>query len=99
MGFNMKCPFSIGDLRDSATCLQNHIENSGGGKIPWQKYVFGEIMRSGHVVNDFDQLLVNKYLNFYVKDELLDEMQMYPYLDDEKGASFITLVMPLTREY
>lgn len=46
MGFNMMYPFSIGDLRDSAVCLTNYIENSGGGKIPWQdlKYIFGEIM-------------------------------------------------------
>lgn len=46
MGFNMMYPFSIGDLRDSAVCLANYMENSGGGKIPWQdlKYIFGEIM-------------------------------------------------------
>lgn len=46
MGFNMMYPFSIGDLRDSAVCLTNYMENSGGGKIPWQdlKYIFGEIM-------------------------------------------------------
>ena len=44
MGYNMKYPFSIGDLRDSATCLQNYMDNMGGGKIPWQdlKYIFGE---------------------------------------------------------
>ena len=36
MGYNMKYPFSIGDLRDSATCLQNYMDNiGGGGKIPW----------------------------------------------------------------
>ena len=33
MGYNMKYPFSIGDLRDSATCLQNYMDNIGGGKI------------------------------------------------------------------
>ena len=101
MGFNMKYPFSIGDLRDSATCLQNYMENSGGGKIPWQdlKYIFGEIMYGGHVVNDFDRLLVNEYLNFYMKDELLDEMQMYPYLDDEKGESFITPMATTFEKY
>ena len=90
MGFNMKYPFSIGDLRDSATCLQNYMENSGGGKIPWQdlKYIFGEIMYGGHIVNDFDRLLANEYLNFYMKDELLDETEMYPYT--QEGVSFIS---------
>ena len=59
MGYNMKYPFSIGDLRDSATCLQNYMDNSGGGKIPWQ----------GHIVNDFDRLVANEHLNFYMKDD------------------------------
>ena len=91
MGFNMKYPFSIGDLRDSATCLQNYMDNSGGGKIPWQdlKYIFGEIMYGGHIVNDFDRLLANEYLNFYMKEELLDETEMYPFAEDEKGVSFL----------
>ena len=92
MGYNMKYPFSIGDLRDSAKCLQNYMDNIGGGKIPWQdlKYIFGEIMYGGHIVNDFDRLLANEYLNFYMKDELLDEMELYPFAEDEKGASFMS---------
>lgn len=49
MGFNMMYPFAVGDLRDSAVILHNYMENSGGGKIPWQdlKYLFGEIMYGG----------------------------------------------------
>ena len=92
IGFNMKYPFSIGDLRDSATCLNNYMENSGGGKIPWQdlKYIFGEIMYGGHIVNDFDRLLANEYLNFYMKDGLLDEMEMYPFSEEEKNVSFMS---------
>jgi len=92
MGYNMKYPFSIGDLRDSATYLQNYMDNIGGGKIPWQdlKYIFGEIMYGGHIVNDFDRLLANEYLNFYMKDELLDETEMYPFAEDEKGVSFMS---------
>lgn len=92
IGFNMKYPFSIGDLRDSATCLNNYMENSGGGKIPWQdlKYIFGEIMYGGHIVNDFDRLLANEYLNFFMKDDLLDEMQMYPFSEEEKNISFMS---------
>ena len=91
LGFNMKNPFSIGDLRDSATCLQNYMDNSGGGKIPWQdlKYIFGEIMYGGHIVNDFDRLLANEYLNFFMKEGLLDETEMYPFSEDEKGVSFM----------
>ncbi|CAK4109520.1 unnamed protein product [Aphanomyces euteiches] len=93
LGFNMMYPFSLGDLRDSAICLNNYLENSAGGKIPWAdlKYIFGEIMYGGHIVNDFDRLLANTYLDFYMRDELLDEMEMFPFVGDEKGPSFMSL--------
>uniref|UniRef100_A0A7S1FPR5 Dynein heavy chain C-terminal domain-containing protein n=1 Tax=Corethron hystrix TaxID=216773 RepID=A0A7S1FPR5_9STRA len=68
------------------------MDNSGGGKVPWEdlKYIFGEIMYGGHIVNDFDRLVANEYLNFFMKDELLDETEMYPYAEDEKGVSFMS---------
>lgn len=93
LGFNMMYPFSLGDLRDSSICLQNYLENSAGGKIPWAdlRYIFGEIMYGGHIVNDFDRLLANTYLEFYMRDELLDEMDMFPFVGDEKGPSFMSL--------
>ena len=49
-----------------------------GSKIPWEDliYIFGEIMYGGHIVNDFDRLVANTYLECYLKDELLDEMDM-----------------------
>ena len=88
LGYNMKYPFAIADLRDSAVCLQNYMENSGGGKIPWEdlKYIFGDIMYGGHIVNDFDRLMSTEYLNFIMKDELLDETEMYPFADGEKES-------------
>ena len=91
MGFNMMYPFSIGDLRDSAVVLSNYMENSGGGKIPWAdlRYIFGEIMYGGHIVNDFDRKMCSTYLDFFMKDELLDETEMYPYNDEEKSLSFL----------
>jgi len=92
MGYNMAYPFSLGDLRDSSVCLTNYMEANGGGKIPWAdlRYIFGEIMYGGHVVNDFDRLLVNAYLEWYMKDELLEETELYPFAEDEKGLSFKT---------
>ena len=90
MGFNMMYPFGVGDLRDSSTVLTNYMENSGGGKIPWSdlRYIFGEIMYGGHIVNDFDRKMCNTYLDFFMKEELLDETEMFPYNEEEKNASF-----------
>lgn len=98
LGYNMMYPFSLGDLRDSTVCLTNYMESNGGGKIPWEdlKYLFGEIMYGGHIVNDFDRLMCNTYLDFYMKDGLLEETELYPYVEDEK-ASFKSPV-PTTYE-
>jgi dynein heavy chain len=87
-GFNMMYPFSLGDLRDSAVCLTNYMEDADS-KIPWAdlRYIFGQIMYGGHIVDDFDRLLCMSYLTFYLDDALLDEMEMFPFVD-EKGVSF-----------
>ena len=93
-GYNMMYPFSLGDLRDSSIVLSNYMETSaGGGKIPWEdlRYIFGEIMYGGHIVNDFDRLLARTYLDFYLRDELFEEMELFPFCEHEKNASFKTL--------
>jgi dynein heavy chain len=92
MGFNMMYPFNQGDLKNSSECLENYLEKTGGGKIPWQdlKYIFGCIMYGGHIVNDFDQVMASCYLDFYMKDELLDETELFPFAEDEKDASFMS---------
>jgi dynein heavy chain len=81
-GFNMNYPFSLGDLTCSFQVLKNYME-SAPAKVPWAdlRYLFGEIMYGGHIVNDFDRLLANTYLDFYMREELLEEMAMYPYAE------------------
>lgn len=57
-------PFNIGDLRDSYYVLIKNLENNTSGRIPWDdlKYIFGEIMYGGHIVDDWDRKLCNAYL-------------------------------------
>ena len=76
----MMYPFSIQDLLASAVVLRNYME-SAPAKMPWDdlRYLIGEIMYGGHIVNDFDRLLCNCYLDYYLRDELLDEVELYPY--------------------
>jgi dynein heavy chain len=92
-GYNMMYPFSLGDLRDSNIVLSNYMESSASSKIPWEdlRYIFGEIMYGGHIVNDFDRLLCKTYLDFYLRDELFEEMELFPFCEQEKNASFKTL--------
>jgi dynein heavy chain len=81
MGYNMMYPFSTGDLRDSASVLYNYLENSSSGKVPWEdlRYIFGEIMYGGHIVDDWDRKLCKTYLEFFMHDDLLDEAELVPY--------------------
>ena len=89
-GFNIQYPFSLGDLRDAAVCLTNYLEAAptAGGKVPWDdlRYLFGQIIYGGHIVNDFDRLLCGTYLEHFLRDEVLDEMELFPYAADERGA-------------
>jgi len=83
LGYNMTYPFSNGDLRDSASVLYNYLEGSAAVKIPWEdlRYIFGDIMYGGHIVDDWDRRMCEKYLNYFMQDELLDEQEMIPYAD------------------
>jgi len=83
LGYNMNYPFAAGDLRDSAQVLYNYLEGSSSVKIPWDdlRYIFGEIMYGGHIVDDWDRRMCEKYLLYFMQDALLDEIEMVPYAD------------------
>jgi dynein heavy chain len=89
-GWNMKYPFNMGDLRDSAVVLNNYMENNASsGKIPWDdlKYLFGEIMYGGHIVDNWDRILCAAYLDCIMNDQLLDEAELFPFIEG-KPISF-----------
>ena len=96
-GFNMQYPFSIGDLTSSAAVLRNYMENASS-RIPWAdlRYLFGEIMYGGHIVNDFDRVLANTYMEFFMKEDLLDEMPLYPFPDAAVAATMDIFRAPST---
>ena len=96
-GFNMLYPFSIGDLRDSAIVLQNYLDsNAASGKIPWDdlKYIFGEIMYGGHIVDDWDRVFCNTFLGNLMNDSLLDEANMFPFTDGKNCKFTCPPVLP-----
>jgi dynein heavy chain len=100
-GWNMRYPFSVGDLRDSAIVLNNYMESSAAsGKIPWDdlKYIFGAIMYGGHIVDDWDRTLCAAFLDNLMNDALLedDEAELLPYVEG-KSVSF-RCPTPLTHD-
>lgn len=58
IGFNMLYPFNEGDLRDCGKILHKYMDNVTA-VVPFDdlKYLFGEIMYGGHIVDDFDRKL------------------------------------------
>jgi dynein heavy chain, axonemal len=77
-GFNMTYPFNIGDLTSCAQVTINYLENNP--KVPWDdlRYIFGEIMYGGHIVDDWDRRLCMTYLRTYMQEELLEGFELYP---------------------
>lgn len=63
IGWNMNYPFNTGDLLCCGQCAVNYLENNN--KVPWDdlKYIFGEIMYGGHIVEDWDRRLAFAYLD------------------------------------
>lgn len=70
----MDYPFSAGDLRCCVAIAANALENASvGGGLPWEdmRYMFGDIMYGGHIVENWDRRLVGAYLESIFNDGLL----------------------------
>jgi len=74
-------PFSGLDLSACAVVLRNYMDKHNGVKVPWEdlRYLFGEIMYGGHIVNDWDRRICRTYLKYYLNEQLLDELEMFPF--------------------
>lgn len=100
-GWNMRYAFSMGDLRDSSIILNNYMETgASSGKIPWDdlKYLFGEIMYGGHIVDGWDRIMCKALLDSLMTDELTnDEKELFPFLPADGKISFKS--PPLNQSY
>ena len=74
----MRRALRSGDLLCCAQCANNYLENNS--KVPWDdlKYIFGEIMYGGHIVEDWDRRLAYMYLELYLREELLEGIEFFP---------------------
>jgi dynein heavy chain len=88
-GWNMMYPFSMGDLRDSYLVMNRYMEQNAGGKVPFDdlKYIFGEIMYGGHIVDDWDRRLCMGYLDNVMHEGIFDELELFPFIEG-KNLSF-----------
>ena len=80
LGWNRNYPFNLDDLRNSDAIVGRYLE-AATSKIPWEdlKYIVGEIMYGGHIVDDMDRVLNNAYLDYLLGDKLLEDLDLVPY--------------------
>ncbi len=78
IGWNMNYPFNTGDLLCCGQCASNYLDNNV--RVPWDdlRYIFGEIMYGGHIVEDWDRRLASAYLSKYFNESLLEGMELFP---------------------
>jgi len=53
--------------------------------IPWNtlKYLIGEVMYGGRVIDDYDRRIVNTYMDEYMGDFLFDAFQPFHFYCDD----------------
>jgi dynein heavy chain len=68
IGWNMGYPFNLGDLLCCGQLAANYLDNSS--RVPWEdlRYLIGEIMYGGHIVEDWDRRLAGAYLHKYFQE-------------------------------
>ena len=101
IGWNMNYPFNTGDLLCCGMCTNNYLENNTN--VPWDdlRYIFGEIMYGGHIVEDWDRRLAFAYLTKYMNNDLLEGVDMFPKfhtpptnLNQQQTLAYIEETMP-----
>lgn len=78
IGWNMNYPFNTGDLICCGQCAANYVDSNV--KVPWEdlRYIFGEIMYGGHIVEDWDRRLASAYLQKLFNEDLLESGELFP---------------------
>jgi dynein heavy chain len=91
-GWNRAYPFNTGDLQNCNTVLSNYFDG-GNDKIPWKdlQYIFGEILYGGHITDNSDRLLCLTYLDYFLRDSMLDEMELFPFNESFPEEQYVVI--------
>ncbi|XP_026741363.1 dynein heavy chain 10, axonemal [Trichoplusia ni] len=86
IGWNISYDFSESDFVVCMQILQCYLDRCYvvNGPIPWAtlKYLFGEVMYGGRVIDDFDRRTVSTYMEEYLGDFLFDKFQPFHFYHD-----------------
>ncbi|KAL7729890.1 hypothetical protein ACLKA6_014739 [Drosophila palustris] len=85
LGWNIAYDFNDTDFEVCNEILRNYLSRCAEDRIPWNslKYLIGEVMYGGRVIDDFDRRITNCYMNEYMGDFLFDAFQSFHFYQDE----------------
>lgn len=94
IGWNIAYDFNESDFRVCMTLLNTYLTKSlesPDKRIPWAslKYLIGEVMYGGRVIDDFDRRVVKTYMDEYMGDFIFDTFQPFHFYMGEEVDYFI----------
>ncbi|KAL1513082.1 hypothetical protein ABEB36_002553 [Hypothenemus hampei] len=87
IGWNICYDFNESDFNVCVQILDTYLTKAVKAKdprIPWNslKYLIGEVMYGGRVIDDFDRRIVKTYMDEYMGDFLFDTFQPFHFYHD-----------------
>nr|XP_023024309.1 dynein heavy chain 10, axonemal [Leptinotarsa decemlineata] len=87
IGWNICYDFNESDFNVCVMILNTYLSKAIKAKdsrIPWNslKYLIGEVMYGGRVIDDFDRRIVATYMDEYMGDFLFDTFQPFHFYKD-----------------
>ncbi|XP_046382890.1 dynein axonemal heavy chain 10 [Ischnura elegans] len=97
IGWNINYDFNESDFTVCMQILNTYLSKAfeaNEPNIPWGslKYLIGEVMYGGRVIDDFDRRIVKTYMNEFMGDFLFDVHQPFHFYQD----SHVDYVIPPT---
>ncbi|KAH8295402.1 hypothetical protein KR018_010894 [Drosophila ironensis] len=86
LGWNIAYDFNDTDFEVCTEILRTYLTRTSlSAKLPWNslKYLIGEVMYGGRVIDDFDRRITNCYMNEYMGDFLFDEFNQFHFYEDD----------------
>ncbi|XP_050426983.1 dynein axonemal heavy chain 10-like [Adelges cooleyi] len=89
IGWNISYDFSEPDFTVCVQILINYLnktqDEGPDAQMPWitLRYLIGEVMYGGRVIDNFDRRIVNTFMEEYLGDFLFDEFQPFHFYKDD----------------
>lgn len=102
LGWNICYDFNETDFLVCMEILQTYLTKAVTLKtstIAWDslKYLVGEVMYGGRVIDDFDRRIVKTYMDEYMGDFLFDVFQPFHFYQDE-SVDYVIPSEAITRD-